>query len=226
MSCRAPGRTCCAGRSRSPRASGSDACSLLLKAAKRLEPLDVGLARETYLDGLDRGPVRRAAGRVRRPAGGRPRRPGPAPGAPSRARSTCCWTAWRCWSPTGTAAAAPTLRQAVSVFPARTSPWKTDYAGAGWLRRAASALWDDDAWHVMLVRQLQLARRRRRARAAAAPARLAGYGRSCGAVTSRRRAALVAEADAVCEATGSRSLPVHRDDARGPARGPGRGRPR
>ena len=40
-----PARDVCASR-------GSDASPLLLKAAKRLEPIDVGLARATYLDAL------------------------------------------------------------------------------------------------------------------------------------------------------------------------------
>jgi AAA ATPase domain len=59
---------------------GSDAPPLLLKAAKRLEPLDP--------DRLDGGHVRRAPGWRRRPARGLPRRPGPArlarPAAPRR----------------------------------------------------------------------------------------------------------------------------------------------
>ena len=46
----APGWSCCARRSRSPSSRGSDAPPLLLEAAKRLEPLDAELARETYLD--------------------------------------------------------------------------------------------------------------------------------------------------------------------------------
>jgi hypothetical protein len=73
----------------------------------------------------------------------------------------------------GPAAAAPALRQAVSIF---TGAGLTVEDGLrwGWMAQgAASALWDSHAWHVMLVRQLQLARG---ARAAAAPARLAGYG--------------------------------------------------
>ena len=49
MSSPAPGWTCCAGRSRSPRAWAATRPPLLLKAAKRLEPLDLDLARETYL---------------------------------------------------------------------------------------------------------------------------------------------------------------------------------
>ena len=43
------GRTFCAARSFVYR-PGSDAPPLLLKAAERLEPLDIALARETYLD--------------------------------------------------------------------------------------------------------------------------------------------------------------------------------
>ena len=42
--------TCCAPRSRSPRAAAATAPALLLRAAKPLEPLDPQLARETYLD--------------------------------------------------------------------------------------------------------------------------------------------------------------------------------
>src|SRR6266540_3790493 len=47
---------------------GSDAPPLLLKAAKRLEPIDAGLARETYLDALNAALF---AGRLASP-GGRP----------------------------------------------------------------------------------------------------------------------------------------------------------
>ena len=136
---------------------GSDASSLLLKAAKRLEPLERRPGPGNLPDGLDRGPVRRAAGRVRRPAGGLPRRPGPAPGgraAPGRPGAGRPGAAGR----RRAAAAAPTLRQAVSVF---TGAGLTVEDGLrwGWMAQgAASALWDSDAWHVMLVRQLQLAR--------------------------------------------------------------------
>ena len=47
-----PGGPAARARSRSPSNRGSDAPPLLLKAAKRLEPLDAALARETYLDAL------------------------------------------------------------------------------------------------------------------------------------------------------------------------------
>ena len=58
---------------------GSDAPSLLLKAAKRLEPLNLDLARETYLNAWTGGITRRAPGRRRRHARGLPRRQGPSP---------------------------------------------------------------------------------------------------------------------------------------------------
>ena len=69
----------------------------MLSAAKRLEPLDVGLARETYLEAFTAAlfvgrlaPGGRGRGQ-RRAAGARRRwRPG--------ARPICSWTAWRCWS--------------------------------------------------------------------------------------------------------------------------------
>jgi DNA-binding CsgD family transcriptional regulator len=106
----------------------------------------------------------------------------------------------------GPAAAAPTLRQAVSVF---TGAGLTVEDGLrwGWMAQgAASALWDSDAWHVMLVRQLQLARD------AGALERLPLLLASLGTEVVwsgdfAAGAALVAEADAVCEATGSRSFP-------------------
>jgi len=75
---------------------GSDVPPLLLKAAKRLEPLDAGLARETYLQALSGavyagrfvtgGGLRKAAEAARA-----------APAVPERrARPICCWMAWRC----------------------------------------------------------------------------------------------------------------------------------
>ena len=46
----ARGSTCCAGRSRSPPVSEATRRRCCLKAARQLEPLDLDLARETYLD--------------------------------------------------------------------------------------------------------------------------------------------------------------------------------
>ena len=53
---------------------GADASRLLLHTARQLEPLDIRLARETYLDALAAAIYRRAAGRRGRPARGGQRR--------------------------------------------------------------------------------------------------------------------------------------------------------
>ena len=130
----------------------------------------------------------------------------PAAGASRRVRSTWCWTAWRCWSPTGPAAAAPTLRQAVDAF-AGADIAVAEALRWGWLAQAAaSALWDDDAWRAMLVRQVRLARD-----AGALdqlPILLAALGTAAAwSGDFAAAAALIAEADAVCEATGTRTAP-------------------
>ena len=75
---------------------GSDAPPLLLKAAKRFEPLDERLARETYLDALTAvffpGMLAsdESCWRPLRPLGQRLDR------RSLRARPICCWMAWRC----------------------------------------------------------------------------------------------------------------------------------
>ena len=84
------------------RTRGSDAPALLLDAARRLDPLDAAMARETYLEAmvaamfagrLGDGPGVREAPRPPRPARRRRSR---------RARSTCSSTAWRRGSPRAT----------------------------------------------------------------------------------------------------------------------------
>jgi hypothetical protein len=106
----------------------------------------------------------------------------------------------------GPAAAAPTLRRVVSAFSGgRTSV--EDELRWGWLAQAAaSALWDDDAWHAMLVRHLRLARD------AGALERLPLLLGALGTAVAwsgdfAAAAALVTEADAVHEATGSPAAP-------------------
>ncbi len=185
---------------------GSDAPPLLLKAAKRLEPLDLELARETYLTAWmaalfagrlagadDLFEVSRAA-RGLPATGGRPRPVDLVLDGLVRLVTD------------GPAAAAPTLRQAVSVF---VGAGVTAEQGLrwGWLAQAAaSALWDGDAWRAMLEGQVRLAR------ASGAldqlPIDLGALGTAM--VWSGDFAAavsLIAEADAVCEATGTRAAP-------------------
>jgi DNA-binding CsgD family transcriptional regulator len=106
----------------------------------------------------------------------------------------------------GPTAAAPTLRQAVSAVVGADITAEEAFRW-GWLAQAAaSALWDDDAWRTLLLRQVRFAR------AAGAldelPVMLGALGTAVvwggdfGAAS-----ALIVEADAICEATGTRAAP-------------------
>ena len=184
---------------------GSDAPPLLLKAAKRLEPLNPELARETYLTAWmaalfagrlagagDLQEVSRAAKALSAYAGVSE------PGSlvlDSLARLVT----------DGPAAAAPLLRQVTTVF-AGPAISAVDFLRLGAAQAAASALWDEGAWRAILERQVRLARE-----AGALdqlPIMLGALGT---AVTwggdLAEAAALNAEADAICEATGSRAAP-------------------
>ena len=115
---------------------GSDAPPLLLKAARRLEPLDLDLARETYLDAW------RAAQIAGPLALGGDCWKSPAPPAPCprrrgrRGQPTCCWTALRCWSPTARPRR-PSSPQAKHAFAGPDVPGQNSSGGAGWPRLRA-----------------------------------------------------------------------------------------
>jgi DNA-binding CsgD family transcriptional regulator len=184
----------------------SDAPPLLLKAAERLEPLNLELARETYLTAwmaaLFAG---RLAGAGDLPEVSRAARGLPPVTHPPRPVDVVL-DGLALLVTEGPAAAAPTLRQAViaftdaSVSPAEELQW-------GWFAQAAaSALWDYETWRAMLEQQVRLAR------AAGALDQLPIDLGALGTATAwsgdfAAAAALVAEADAVCEATGSRAAP-------------------
>jgi DNA-binding CsgD family transcriptional regulator len=185
---------------------GSDAPPLLLKAAKRLEPLDAGLARQTYLTAwmaaLFAG---RLAGAGDLLEVSRAARSLPAPADPPHPADLVL-AGLAMVVTDGPVAAAPALRRAVSAF-SGTDITVEDELRWGWMAQAtASALWDDDAWRAMLVRQLRLARD------AGALERLPLLLASLGTAVAwsgdfPAAETLVAEADAVCEATGSRAAP-------------------
>ncbi|MGP7996974.1 MAG: LuxR C-terminal-related transcriptional regulator [Streptosporangiaceae bacterium] len=185
---------------------GSDAPPLLLKAAKRLEPLDPGLARETYLAAwlaaLFAGRLAGAGDLLEVSRGARAL---PPLAHPPRLVDLAL-EGLTLLVTDGSAAAAPALRETVRAFTAAdVSP--DEGLRWGWFAQgAASALWDYDAWRVMLERQVRLAH------AAGAldqlPIALGALGTAV--VWSGDFAAaavLVAEADAVCAATGSRAAP-------------------
>ena len=124
----------------------------------------------------------------------------------------------------GLAAAAPALRQAASAF-ASDSISAGDGLRWGYLATVPPLLlWDDDGWRAIVARQVRLARN------AGALENLPLHLRAAGIITAwsgafGAAAALIAEVEAVCEATGSANPVLRRPRARWSARQPGRGRP-
>jgi DNA-binding CsgD family transcriptional regulator/tetratricopeptide (TPR) repeat protein len=185
---------------------GSDAPPLLLKAAKRLEPLNRELARDTYLCAwMAAAFAGHLAGAGDLLEVSRAARALPPPKQPPRPLDLLL-DGYALLVTNGPAVAAPALRQAASAFASADTPLKEELQ-FGWMAHgAAIALWDEDGWRAILVRQVRLGR------AAGALDQLpvglvalamddAWRGDFAGAVS------LIAEADAVCEATGSRIAP-------------------
>ena len=154
----APGSTCCAEQIAFASSVGSDAPPLLLAAAKRLERLDVELARETYLDAWGAALF---AGRMATAGSllevSRAARAAPRASHPPRP-SDLLLDGLALLITEGRAAAAPMLRQATMAFAADEVAAEDNFRW-GWLTTVPSnVLWDDDNWHAINVRQLQLAR--------------------------------------------------------------------
>ena len=184
---------------------GSDAPPLLLKAAKRLESLNLDLARETYLSAwiaaLFAGRFAGAGDltEVSRAARGLATVHSLQPAALVLDALTLLVT-------DGPIAAAPALRQVARVF-ASDSISAEDEIRWGWLAQAAaSAVWDDVGWRAMLARQVQLARDV--GALDQLPIDLAALGTDAAwRGDFAMAAALIAETDAICAVTGSRSAP-------------------
>jgi DNA-binding CsgD family transcriptional regulator len=135
---------------------GRDAPPLLLSAAKKLETLDVGLARETYLEAFTAalfvGRLSPAVGEVARAA-----RMAPAPPAPARAPDLLL-DGLALLVTQGYAAGTPALRRALLAF--RSQDISAE-EGLSWLwlaGLAAMAVWDDETWHILASRHVKLAR--------------------------------------------------------------------
>jgi DNA-binding CsgD family transcriptional regulator len=137
---------------------GSDAPALLLDAAKRLEALDAGLARETYLEALGAAIF---AGRLGGPCGvrevseaARAAPPGSEPRHPINLLLDGAATRFT----EGYEAGVPVLRRALQTFNGLASE---DDNNLRWLWLAwlfAGDLWDDEAWHELATRAVRLAR--------------------------------------------------------------------
>jgi DNA-binding CsgD family transcriptional regulator len=194
------------GQISSASGAGSEAPGQLLKAAKRLEPLDPGLARETYLDAWgaamfagrltttsDLGDVSRAA---------RSAAPPPQP----RQASDLLLEGLALLSTEGRPAAAPALRRALSAFRGEEVSVEKGLQWAVLASSAAVTLWDFESWDGVLARQVELARE------AGALTMLSIALNGQGIVVSwcgdfAAAGSVIAEAQVVTEATGTRIAP-------------------
>jgi DNA-binding CsgD family transcriptional regulator len=137
---------------------GSDAPPLLLKAAKRLEPVDERLARETYLEALNAvffPGLLASGGNILETA--RAARAAPPASQPPRA-SDLLLDGLALLITEGYGAGTPTLRRAVNAFRGEDI---SRGQGRRWLwlaSRVAAFLWDDEAWDVLSARFVQQAR--------------------------------------------------------------------
>ncbi len=185
---------------------GSDAPPLLLAAARRLEDIDAELARETYLDAwgaaLFAGSLATSGGLL---DVSRAARAAPRPVRPPRP-SDLLLDGLATLITDGRAAAADALRQATSAFAVNQVSAEDNFRW-GWLTTVpANVLWDEDCWHEINARQLRFARE------AGALARLP-IDLTASAVLMvwrgelSRAAAVIAEAEAVTEATETRIAP-------------------
>ncbi|HEY1914112.1 MAG TPA: hypothetical protein VGH27_00905 [Streptosporangiaceae bacterium] len=137
---------------------GSDAPPLLLKAAARLEPLDLDLARETYLSAWGAAMFAAhlaGAGDLREVS--RAARSAPAPAHPPRLTDLLL-DGLALTVTDGLASAAPVLRQVAADF-ASADTSVGERLRWSWLAvGAANYLWDVDGWLAIAERATQLAR--------------------------------------------------------------------
>src|SRR4051812_10220693 len=141
---------------------GGDAGRLLVMAARRLEPLDLELSRETYLDALGAAMVNdiEVAGGARAVA--EAVRAAPSPTAPSRPVDLLL-DGFATQLTDGYAAAVPTLARALELLVASdvsnedAGRWMT-LAGSRASALVAVDLWDADAWRLLASQRVQFAR--------------------------------------------------------------------
>jgi DNA-binding CsgD family transcriptional regulator len=136
---------------------GSDAPPLLLAAARRLEPLDVPLARETYLDALTAGLYTgRLAGAVDTQQVARAALAAPPAAAPRPVDLLLDGLATLIAH--GPAAGTPRLRDALGAF-ARRDMEPTEALRWRWLAgRAAGFIWEHEGWDLLTAHHIRGAR--------------------------------------------------------------------
>jgi DNA-binding CsgD family transcriptional regulator len=140
------------------RTRGSDAPGLLLDAARRLEPLDAAMARETHLEAMaaamfagrlgDEPGVREAAEAAQA-----------APAAPQPPRAIDLLLDGLATRFTeGYAAGVPPLRRALGAFSRADGLTARDVRWLWLACRLAQDLWDDELWDVLATRGVRVAR--------------------------------------------------------------------
>jgi len=180
---------------------GSGAPPLLLQAARRLEPLDPAAARETYLQALgaalstgQRDSLERASQALRDLPGSEPAR-----------AAELLMTGQALLITDSRAAAVPVLRRALTAFRNEPLAGEDQMQGLLYACLVAIGLWEDESWHVLSARHVQLARDT----GALTVLPLALEMHSASQVTAGEFAAaqtLIDEADALTAAAGSVAL--------------------
>ena len=185
---------------------GSEAPGLLLRAAKTLEPLDLELARETYLDAWSSALF---AGELASTTGlhevSSEARTVPLPGASARP-SDLLLDGFAMAFTDGRSAAAPVLGRAATAF-ASDDVSAEEVLRWGWLATAAAVMvWDYETCLAVASRGVQLARDSGALAVLAVSVNVLGQAVALGGDFGRV-AMLVGEADGVTEATGARVAP-------------------
>ncbi len=185
---------------------GSEAPGLLLQAAKTLEPLDLELARETYLDAWSSALF---AGQLATTTGlhdvSREARAAPGPAASVRP-SDLLLDGFAMAFTDGRFEAAPVLGRAATAFASKDVSTE-EVLRWGWLATAAAVMvWDYEACLAVASRGVQLARDSGALTVLAVSVNVLGQAVALGGDFARV-AMLVGEADGVTEATGARVAP-------------------
>jgi DNA-binding CsgD family transcriptional regulator len=187
---------------------GRDAPALLLAAAKRLEVLDSGLARQIHLDALTAALFAGRLGgtsdarQVAISARAAPPSPGPSRGADLLLDGLAALII------DGSSVGTPIVRTAIKAF-ARDRIGTEEGLRWLWLAgRAAAFIWDYDSWDSLTRRQIRLARDL--GALAHLPLALSTHiGVQLFAGDTRAAASLVAESDALADITSGWSIPPY-----------------
>jgi DNA-binding CsgD family transcriptional regulator len=177
---------------------GSDAPPLLLRAARRLEPFNAALARETYLEALGAALTSGAGDSLIEVS--EALRSAPSPAAPRAVELLL--TGHALLLTEGSAAAIPVLKRALRAFRDESLEGDDDTRGLLHACSVAYVVWDDESWWALSSRHVRLARDA----GALAALPLALEMQCANQVNAGEFAAAQAsldEAEAIAEATGS-----------------------